>query len=95
MSRRCRSLAGRFNEPRRSRLHINLADVIKDLPSAFDRDHVSNRFYERLTSLPAAQRRATFGVKTMSEKIAPQDTSADHLVVFQEKAIRRLWNDQE
>jgi DNA-damage-inducible protein D len=31
----------------------------------------------------------------MSKKITQQDRSADHLVVFQEKAIRRLWNNQE
>ena len=31
----------------------------------------------------------------MNKKITQQDTSADHLVVFQEKAIRRLWSNQE
>ena len=31
----------------------------------------------------------------MSKKITKQDISADHLVVFQEKAIRRLWNNQK
>ena len=31
----------------------------------------------------------------MSKKVTKQDTSADHLIVFQEKAIRRLWNNEE
>ena len=31
----------------------------------------------------------------MSQEIAKQDISAEHLIVFQEKAIRRLWNNQE
>ena len=31
----------------------------------------------------------------MSKKVTRQDTSTDHLVVFQEKAIRRLWNNRE
>ena len=31
----------------------------------------------------------------MRKKTTQQDASADHLVVFQEKAIRRLWNNQE
>ena len=31
----------------------------------------------------------------MSKKFPQQDASADHLVVFQEKAIRRLWNNRE
>ena len=31
----------------------------------------------------------------MSRKFTRQDTSADHLVVFQEKAIRRTWHNDE
>jgi len=31
----------------------------------------------------------------MSKKITKQDASADHLVVFQEKAIRRTWHNEE
>jgi len=31
----------------------------------------------------------------MSKKVTKQDTSADHLIVFQEKDIRRLWNNEE
>ena len=31
----------------------------------------------------------------MSKKFPQQDTSADHLIVFQEKAIRRTWHNEE
>lgn len=31
----------------------------------------------------------------MSKKVIKQDSSANHLVVFQENAIRRLWNNEE
>lgn len=31
----------------------------------------------------------------MSKKIAPQDKPENHLVVFQEKAIRRVWHNEE
>ena len=31
----------------------------------------------------------------MSKKITKPDTSTDHLVVFQEKAIRRTWHNEE